>query len=193
MELGHFDKQSSITQKRKVPQCKISSFASWRPLKFELQVWNLTTDDDNQGIFHQNQSTFFQIPKKGRGELPPYTCLVPRLQLHFQSSPFLVILLRLLLILFLNLYMRQIKHGTFLFTLQFWDLFLPRVYYAYLFTCLCLLVEVLFFGISAVFFKYQDLLSKVNVHIFSLYIHTGKFWLPTKQYISFNENIQSIA
>ena len=40
-------------------------------LKTTFKMKNLTQDKYNQGIYSQNQGTFFQFLKKGRGDLPP--------------------------------------------------------------------------------------------------------------------------
>ena len=61
---------SSTTHERKAPQGKNMGFFLLETLKTTIKMRNLTQDGQNQGIFFQNQGSFFQFLKKDRGDLP---------------------------------------------------------------------------------------------------------------------------
>ena len=48
-------------------------------LKTTFKMKNLTRDGNSQGIFFQNEGNFFPIFENGRGDLPPSSPLVTRL------------------------------------------------------------------------------------------------------------------
>ena len=82
IELGHFDKQSSPTRKRKARQGKISDLFPCKLLKIALYMKNFTYRWPQPGNVFQKLGFFFPISEKGRGRLLPLPvpALVTRLK-----------------------------------------------------------------------------------------------------------------